>query len=127
MTPIVPAGSPRPLAPYSPGTKADNIVYVAGTVALDAAGAAACVGDAAGQTRQILETVKSVIETAGGTMADVAFVHIFVKDWSVYAPMNTVYAEYFPGAKPARYCIQCGLVKPEFLVEIAAVAHLPQR
>ena len=25
---------------------------------------------------------------------------------------------------PARYCIQCGLVKPDALVEIATVAHI---
>ena len=31
---------------------------------------------------------------------------------------------YFPGDKPARYCIQCGLVKPDALVEIATVAHI---
>ena len=33
------------------------------------------------------------------------------------------YAEYF-GCEPARYCIQCGLVKPGLLVEIASVAYL---
>ncbi len=36
-------------------------------------------------------------------------------------PRSTqVYAEYFPGAKPARYCIKCDLVKPDCLVEIAS-------
>jgi aminoacrylate peracid reductase len=125
MTPIIPPGSPRPIAPYSPGTKADNVVYVAGTLALDSAGAPTYVGDAGGQTRQILEAIKSVIEAAGGSMADIAFTNIFIKDWSVYAAMNAVYADYFPGAKPARYCVQCGLVKPDCLVEIAAIAHLP--
>ncbi|WP_237765386.1 Rid family hydrolase, partial [Enterobacter hormaechei] len=35
-----------------------------------------------------------------------------------------IYAEFFPGDKPARFCIQCGLVKPEALVEIATVAHI---
>ncbi len=57
-------------------------------------------------------------------MADVAFNHIFLTDWTHYPAMNAVYAEYFPGAKPARYCIQCGLVKPGLLVEIASVAHI---
>ena len=40
--------------------------------------------------------------------------------------MNAVYAEYFPGDKPGRYRIQCGLVKPGALVEIATTAHLRQ-
>ncbi|WP_268873844.1 Rid family hydrolase, partial [Pseudomonas tremae] len=40
------------------------------------------------------------------------------------AKVNEVYAEYFAGEKPARYCIQCGLVKPEALIEIASIAHI---
>ena len=72
----------------------------------------------------MLETIKAVIEAAGGTMADVTFNHIFLTDWADYAAINAVYAEYFPGDKPARYCIQCGLVKPDALVEIASVAHI---
>lgn len=82
------------------------------------------VGDASAQTRHVLETIKSVIETAGGTMEDVTMNHIFITDWANYQAVNTVYAEYFPGDKPARYCIQCGLVKPDALVEIATVAHI---
>ena len=80
-------------------------------------------GDAAGQTRHILETIKRVLETAGSSLADVTFNMIFVTDWANYAAVNKVYAEYFPGEKPARYCIQCGLVKPACLVEIASIAH----
>ncbi|MBX9730774.1 MAG: pyrimidine utilization protein C, partial [Sphingomonas sp.] len=81
-------------------------------------------GDATAQTRHVLEVIKTTLEAAGATLADVAFNHIFLKDWADYAAMNAVYAEYFPGAKPARYCIVCGLVKPDCLVEIASVAHL---
>lgn len=65
-----------------------------------------------------------VIETAGGTMADVTFNSIFITDWKNYAAINEIYAEFFPGDKPARFCIQCGLVKPDALVEIATIAHI---
>ena len=82
------------------------------------------VGDAAKQTEYVLEQIKAVIESAGGTMADITFNHIFITDWANYAAVNTVYAKYFPGDKPARYCIQCGLVKKEALVEIATIAHV---
>ena len=85
------------------------------------------VGNAAAQTKHVLETIKSVIESAGGTMDDVAMNHIFLKTWDDYAAMNKVYAEYFPGGKPARYCITCGLVRPEALVEIASVAHVGKK
>lgn len=121
---IIPAGTATPLAPFVPATKADNIVYVSGTLAFDADNNIVHVGDAAAQTRHILETIQKVIETAGGNMSDVTFNHIFVKDWADYAAINQVYATFFPGDKPARYCVQTGLVKPEALVEIASIAHL---
>ena len=121
---IVPEGTAKPLAPFVPATKADNIVYVSGTLAFDEYNNVVHVGDAAAQTRHILETIKRVLATAGGTMDDVTFNHVFVKDWADYGVINAVYAEYFPDDKPARYCVQTGLVKPEALVEIASVAHV---
>ena len=126
-TVITPPGTGTPIAPFSPGTLADGIVYGSGTLAFDKDNNVAHVGDAEGQTRQVLETIKSVIETAGGTMDDVTMNHIFLTDWANYQTINKVYAEYFPGDKPARYCIQCGLVKPDFLVEIATVAHIGKK
>lgn len=121
---VVPAGTAKPIAPFSPGTLADGVVYVSGTLPFDKNNDVVHVGDAGAQTRHVLETIKSVIETAGGTMEDVTFNHIFLTDWANYGAVNAVYAEYFPGDKPARYCIQCGLVKPDALVEIATIAHI---
>jgi len=121
---IIPEGTGVPIAPFVPGTMADGIVYVSGTLPFDKENNVVFPGDAAAQTRHVLETIKKVIETAGGTMDDVTFNSIFITDWSNYAAINTVYAEYFPGEKPARFCIQCGLVKPEALVEIASIAHV---
>jgi aminoacrylate peracid reductase len=92
---VVPKGSAPPLAPYSPGTKAGDAVYVSGTLALDSQGKLIGKGDVKAQTRHIL-----------------------------YAAMNEVYREYFPVNPPARYCIRADLVKPELLVEIASIAHL---
>src|ERR1700710_2431442 len=115
---VLPPGTSTPIAPFSPGTLADGVVYVSGTLAFDKDNNVVHVGDAAAQTRHVLTLIKSVIETAGGTMADVTFNSIFVTDWANYGAINTLYAEFFPGDKPARYCVQCGLVKPDALVEI---------
>jgi aminoacrylate peracid reductase len=121
---IIPPGSPPPLAPYSPGAKAGNIVYVSGTLALDGEGKLVGQDDARAQTRHILESIKSVLTAAGGSLSDIAFNHIFLADMKDYAAMNDVYREYFPSNPPARYCIRADLVKPGFLVEIASIAHL---
>jgi aminoacrylate peracid reductase len=122
--PINPPQFPQPIAPYSAGTKAGNAIYVSGTLALGDGGVVLHPGDAAAQTRHVLDVIKITLEAAGGTMADITMNHIFLTDWANYAAINAVYAEYFPGDKPARYCVLCGLVKPDCLVEIASVAHL---
>ena len=123
-TPITPEGSPPPLAPYSPGVRAGDTIYVSGVLPLDKDGKTVGVGDAAAQTRQVLETIKSVIEAGGGTLNDVVFNQIFLADMAHYQAMNGVYREYFPEEPPARYCIRADLVRPEFLVEIASTAHV---
>jgi aminoacrylate peracid reductase len=121
---VVPPGTSKPIAPFSPGTLADGVVYVSGTLPFDKDNNVVHVGDAAAQTRHVLTTIQSVIETAGGTMADVTMNSIFITDWANYGAINAVYAEFFPGDKPARFCILCGLVKPDALVEIATIAHI---
>lgn len=124
MQPIIPVGSPPPLAPYSPGTCAGGFIFVSGTLAIGADGKTVGVGDITVQTKYVLEAIKSVLEAGGGTMKDVTFNQIFLKDFADYAAMNAVYKQYFPEKPPARYCIQSPLVRPDFLVEIATTAYV---
>ncbi len=121
---VLPAGTGKPLAPYVPGSMADGVLYVSGTLPFDSENNVVFPGDAAAQARHVLSTIRSVVEEAGGTMDDVTFNMIMIKSWDDYAAINAVYADFFPGEKPARYCIQCGLVKAEALIEIASIAHV---
>ncbi len=91
---------------------------------MDAGGKTLGVGDVRAQTRHVLEGIKSVLAAAGGSMTDIAFNQIFLKDLADYAAMNEVYKEYFPKNPPARYCIRADLVRSDFLVEIASTAHI---
>lgn len=93
---IIPPGTTTPIAPFVPGTLADGVVYVSGTLPFDKQNNVVHIGDPKAQTRHVLETIKSVIETAGGSMADVTFNSIFITDWTNYAAINEVYAEFFP-------------------------------
>ena len=121
---IIPAGSAPPLAPYSPGVNVGNTVYVSGVLAMDSDGKIVGEGDIKAQTRQVIESIKAVVEAAGGLVSDIAFNQIFLSDLVNYGAMNEVYAEYFGTNSPARYCIKAELVKPEFLVEISSTAHI---
>lgn len=123
FVPLIPKGSPPPLAPYSPGAAAGDTIYVSGTLALDKDGKLVGKDDPRAQTRHVLESIRSVLEAGGAKLSDVAYNMIFIKRADCYAPMNEVYKEFFPGTPPARFCIICELVKPEFLVEITSIAH----
>ena len=121
---IIPPSSAPPLAPYSPGVRSGNAVYVSGTLAMDSDGNTVASEDVVTQTRHVLESVKSVIEAAGGSMSDIVYNMIFLKDIKDYSAMNSVYEKYFQENPPARWCIRADLVKPEFLVEISSIAHI---
>lgn len=120
---LIPAGTAAPLGPFSPGMMADGVIYTAGILPFDDKNEVVHPEDAAAQTRHVLETIRGILAEAGAGFEDVVFNHVFVADFADYAAINAVYAEYFPGTKPARYCVQVGLVKPEAKVEIATIAH----
>ncbi|HET6491775.1 MAG TPA: RidA family protein [Burkholderiales bacterium] len=120
---FVPAGKS-----YSHGiiVEAGKTLYVAGQTARDAQGNVVCKGDAAGQTRQVLENMKKVIEGAGGRMEDVAKTTVYITDIKHREAVGRVRQEFFKGDPPANtLLVISGLADPDFLVEIEAIVPLP--
>ena len=111
-----------PAAPYVPGTKRGPFVFTAGQVALNREGSLVGKGDVKAQTRQVLENVQAVLEEGGATLADVMKTTVFLADMSHFSGMNEVYSEFFGDEKPARSTVEARLARPEFLVEIEAIA-----
>jgi 2-iminobutanoate/2-iminopropanoate deaminase len=111
-----------PAAAYVPGTKRGPFVFTAGQVALDREGTLVGQEDAKAQTRQVLQNVHAVLAEGGATLADVMKTTVFLADMAHYADMNEVYSEFFGEHKPARSTVETRLARPEFLVEIEAIA-----
>lgn len=108
--------------PLSPGIRCGNVIWVSGQVPFNSNQELVGAGDIEAQTRQVLENVKAVLEAGGARLDNVVKVTVFLRDAAHYQRMNAVYAEYFPSNPPARSCVQTGLARPEFLVEIEAMA-----
>ena len=120
---FVPAGKS-----YSHGiiVEAGRTLYVAGQTARDAQGNIVCKGDAAGQTRQVLENMKKVVEGAGGRMEDVAKTTVYITDLKHREEVGRVRKEFFKGDPPANtLLVVSSLADPAFLVEIEAIVPLP--
>jgi len=103
-----------------------KVLHVSGQVAQDATGSVMGKGDIRAQTRQVLENIRTVLASAGGTMDDVARVTVYVTDMSGLGQIHEVRGQYFRRPYPASTLVEVKrLVKPEYLIEIDAVAVIP--
>ncbi len=111
---------------FAPGVKVGNLLFVSGQVALDNDGKIIGIGDAEAQSRHILSRIRAVVQAAGGRMQDVVKITTFLIDPKYYAAFNMVRSEAFTSAPPASSTvIVAGLLRPELLLEVEAVAHIP--
>ena len=105
---------------------ASRTLYVAGQTSRDAEGKVVFREDAAGQTRQVMENLKKVVEGAGGRMEDIAKTTVYITDIKHREAVTRVRQEFFKGAPPANTLVVIsGLADPAFLVEIEAIVPLP--
>jgi 2-iminobutanoate/2-iminopropanoate deaminase len=120
---IATTAAPPAIGPYSQAIRAGDMVFVSGQVPVDVRTGKLAEG-IGGQTRQILENLRSVLVAAGGTLEQVVKVTIFLGRWEDFAAMNEVYASYFVSRPPARSVIQGPRIPAGTLIGLEAVAYL---
>ena len=123
---IVPATSGKlPERVYSPAIRTGNVLYVSGQTGSDFV-TKAFEPDIESQTHRSLGNIKAIVEAAGGTLADVAKVNVYMVDMPAdFAKMNAVFKQYFPTEPPARCTVGVAhLARPGLLLEIEAIAVL---
>jgi 2-iminobutanoate/2-iminopropanoate deaminase len=101
-----------------------TIVFIAGQVAVDKSGSVVGKGDFRAQVQQVFENLKAAVEAAGGTFNDVIKLNSYLVDLSHVAEFREVRDKYINLKNPpASTAVQVGgLFRPEFQVEIEAIA-----
>ncbi|CAL9642893.1 MULTISPECIES: RidA family protein [unclassified Streptomyces] len=101
-----------------------RFVAVSGQLPLDEDGGVVGEGDAAAQARQVFENLRRCLASAGATFDDVVKLTFFVTDMAHMGAIRAARAEHIPDDRlPAASAVQVGaLVRPEFLMEIEALA-----
>ncbi len=100
-----------------------RLVFVSGMTARRPDGSIAGVGDIREQTRQVCENVKAAVEAAGGTLADVCRVDVYVRNMEDFAKIHEIRAQYFEEPLPASTMVEVSkLANPDYLIEISAIA-----
>jgi enamine deaminase RidA (YjgF/YER057c/UK114 family) len=112
------------LAGYARAVRMGSHIWVSGTTATDANGAAVGVGDAAAQARFILRKIEATLAQLGGSLHDVVRTRIYVRDVSDWEAVARVHGAVFAAILPANTLVQSGLVGDDYLVEIEADAYL---
>lgn len=104
--------------------KSGTPVFISGQVALDGQGKLVGENDAAAQTDQVFQNLRTVVEACGGTLDDVVKITIFVTDASYRPAVAAARLKYFKeGQYPAStYLVVSALAVPQLLVEVEAVA-----
>lgn len=126
LRPVQATALPKPVGPYSPGMGFERLVFVSGQGATDPATGQLAGPDAAAQTEQCLENVRTILRAAGSDLQYVIRCGVFLLDMKEFQEMNAVYERMFDGHKPARTTIQAAALPGEGLrVEIDCIAYVP--
>jgi 2-iminobutanoate/2-iminopropanoate deaminase len=103
-----------------------KLVFISGMTARRADGSIAGVGDIEVQTRQVCENLKAAVEAAGGKMDDIVRVDVYVRNMEHFDAIHKVRREYFKAPAPASTMVEiCKMTSPDYLIEINAIAVLP--
>ena len=100
-----------------------KMIFVAGQLARDANGNLVGKGDMRAQIQQVGENIKTGLEAAGATLADIVKTNTFVTNYEEYAKHGDMRARYFGPATPTSTTVQISrLADPDAMIEIEAIA-----
>ncbi len=117
--------APAAIGTYSQAVKVGYTVYLAGQIGLDPVTMQLVEGVDA-QIEQVFQNMQAVVEEAGGTLADVAKVNVYLTDLGDFAKFNQVMAQYFSEPYPARAVVGVAALPRGALIEADAVMELPK-
>ena len=113
--------APKALGPYSQGYVHNGIFYSAGQIPINPVTDTIEATDIQGQTKQVCENLKAVLEAAGSSFDHVLKTTCFLADMGDFAAFNEVYATYFT-SKPARSCVAVKTLPKNVLCEVEYIA-----
>src|SRR6185436_13037768 len=95
----------KPIGPYSHVAKAGPFISISGTAGVDPATGRLAGADAYTQARQILRSLRTLLEGAGSSMRQVMHVHVYLRNMEDFEEMNRAFREAFGDHLPARTVI----------------------
>ena len=112
--------APAAIGTYSQAVRVGKTVYLSGQIGMDPASGQLVEGSEA-QIRRVFANLKAVAEAAGGSLADVVKLNVYLIDLAHFAKVNEIMATYFAEPYPARAAVGVAALPRGALVEADAV------
>lgn len=116
--------APQAIGTYSQAVRSGDTVYVSGQLGLDPATGQLVNTDVAAELRRVFDNLQAIAKAAGGSLADVVKLSVFLTDVAYSAQVNEVMAEYFSEPFPARAAVGVAQLARGARVEIDCVLVL---
>ncbi|AWL17829.1 RidA family protein [Acinetobacter nosocomialis] len=117
--------APAAIGTYSQAILVGNTLYLSGQIGLDLYSMELVDGIEA-QIRRVFDNLKAVCEAAGGSLADIAKLNIFLTDLSNFQLVNQIMGEYFAQPYPARAALGVASLPKGALVEMDGIVIINQ-
>lgn len=112
--------APQAIGPYSQAVASGNFFFVSGQLGFDLR-TMELPETFAAQAKNALYNLKAIVESCGSRLDRVLTVTIYLKNMEDYAPLNSIYADFFPAQPPARAVVEVSNLPKGGLIEIANV------
>jgi reactive intermediate/imine deaminase len=116
--------APKAVGTYSQAVKVGRTVYVSGQIALDPASGEMVQGSMELQIRRVFDNLQAIAAAAGGSLAHIVKLNVFLTDLGNFALLNQIMAEYINEPYPARAAIGVASLPKGATVEMDCVLEL---
>ena len=113
--------APKPVGPYSQAVVCGDFVFVSGQIPINPKTSTIVKGGIEAQTVQVMENLKSILESVSLSLAYIVKTSVFLSDLNDFHSFNNIYGKYFGVNTPAQSTVQAGLMAG-VLLEIDEIA-----
>ncbi len=116
--------APQAIGTYSQAVRAGDTVYISGQIPLDPATGVLVSGDIEAEIRRVFDNLRAIAEAAGGTLANVVKLSVFLTDMTHFPKVNEIMATYFTTPYPARAAVGVAALPRGARVEMECILSL---
>ncbi len=125
MQPIHSDQAPAAIGTYSQAIRCGNTVYLSGQIPLEPKTMQLCSDEIHQQINQVFENLQAVCQAAGGSLANIVKLTIYLCDLNHFPLVNEAMTQYFKEPYPARAAIGISTLPRGAQVEVEGVMLLP--